>query len=223
MHTNTEFYDLTNAAVIGWTAAVKRCCDRQPTSHPENLTAETICRLTGLLPLYPFEVPEGYVATGAMHIIVTGGAACKHYDTITIEEHEAQRAAEDAQAQIEAEAAEIKRQKDKSSKIKAFENLYMILSSALTLEPDMEKVDKLPSQNLPALIQQCRDNEQYRTGVIQILQAYAAFFAALHIAVPNSSDAIKDLAIFINSGAIYYDLRWWDDCVWHPELMEVPL
>jgi hypothetical protein len=64
MITATEFYDLTNAAVIGWNAAVKRACDRQPTSRPDLLTADDICRLTGLLPLYPFEVPEGYVATG---------------------------------------------------------------------------------------------------------------------------------------------------------------
>jgi hypothetical protein len=100
---NTEFYDKTNAAVIGWNAAVKRCCDRQPTSHPESLTAETICRLTGLLPLYPFDVPEGMVATGAMSVEVRDGAAYKQYATITIEEHEAQRAAREAEEATQAQ------------------------------------------------------------------------------------------------------------------------
>jgi hypothetical protein len=167
MHTNTEFYDAITAAVIGWTAAViewtaavKRACDIQPTSHPENLTAETICRLTGLLPLYPFNVPEGYVATGAMSIVsgvstpvesddprhkiecvrcdgkgklygseigeVEGAdpfatytcpacngtgctldplAAYKRYDVITIEQHEAARAAWEAAQEAEAAQA----------------------------------------------------------------------------------------------------------------------
>jgi len=91
MHDVTEFYDLTNAAVIGWNAAVKRACDIQPTSRPDLLTADDICRLTGLLPLYPFNVPEGYVATGPMSIEVIDGAAYKRYDTITIEAHEAGR------------------------------------------------------------------------------------------------------------------------------------
>jgi len=95
--TNTEFYDLQNAAVIGWTAAVKRCCDRQPTSHPENLTAETICAVTGLLPLYPFETPDGMVATGPMSIEIVDGVANKTYATITIEAHEAARAAWEAE------------------------------------------------------------------------------------------------------------------------------
>jgi hypothetical protein len=147
MHTNTEFYDLTNSAVIGWNAAVKRCCDRQPTSHPEHLTADTICSVTGLLPLYPFEVPEGYVATGPMTIAVDGEdytvevpytvetpveytledgtvetridtvtetrtetrtryTARKVYATVTIEQHEADRAAYEAeQGVIAAQAA----------------------------------------------------------------------------------------------------------------------
>jgi len=105
MHDVTEFYDLQNAAVIGWTAAVKRACDRQPTSHPENLTAETICSVTGLLPLYPFEVPEGYVATGPMGIEIVDGVAHKQYATITIEEHEAQRAAYEAAQEAEAAQA----------------------------------------------------------------------------------------------------------------------
>jgi len=103
MHTNTEFYDLPNKAVIGWQAAVKRACDRQPTSHPENLTAETICRLTGLLPLYPFTVPDGMVATGPMTIEIVDGAAYKRYDTVTIEAHEAQRAAYEAAQAIQRE------------------------------------------------------------------------------------------------------------------------
>ena len=106
MHTNTEFYDLQNAAIIGWTAAVKRCCDRQPTSHPESLTAETICAVTGLLPLYPFETPEGMVATGPMIIEIVDGVAHKTYATITIKEHEAQRAAWEAENEaIAAQAA----------------------------------------------------------------------------------------------------------------------
>jgi len=144
--TNTEFYDLPNKTVIGWTAAVKRCCDRQPTSHPESLTAETICAVTGLLPLYPFEVPEGYVATGPMGIEIDGEdytvevpytvetpveytledgtvetridtvvatrtetrtryTARKVYATITIEEHEADRAAWEAAQEAEAAQA----------------------------------------------------------------------------------------------------------------------
>jgi hypothetical protein len=100
MITATEFYDLQNAAVIGWNAAVKRCCDRQPTSHPENLTADTICSVTGLLPLYPFDVPEGsLVATGPMWVDIdeVNLTAHKNYATITIEEHEAQRAAWEAE------------------------------------------------------------------------------------------------------------------------------
>jgi len=101
MHDATQFYDINakpEDAVIGWTAAVKRACDRQPTSHPENLTAETICRLMGLLPLYPFAVPEGYVATGPMTVEIEDGAAYKRYETITIEEHEQRNAADRAQA-----------------------------------------------------------------------------------------------------------------------------
>ena len=107
MHTNTEFYDLPNAAVVGWQTAVKRCCDRQPTSHPEHLTAETICAVTGLLPLYPFTAPEGTVATGQMTVEIVDGAAYKRYATITIEEHEARVAqeAEEAAADAAAEAA----------------------------------------------------------------------------------------------------------------------
>jgi hypothetical protein len=144
MHTNTEFYDQLNARILGWQAAVKRACDRQPTSHPENLTAETICAVTGLLPLYPFEVPEGYVATGPMTIEIDGEdytvevpytvetpveytledgtvetrivtvvatrtetrtryTARKVYATITIEQHEAQRAAYEAAQAIQRE------------------------------------------------------------------------------------------------------------------------
>jgi len=116
MHEVTEFYDLTNAAVLGWTAALTRACVIQPTSHPEQYTAETICRLTGLLPLYPFDAPEGMVATGPMSIAVEDGAAYKRYATITIEQHEADRAAREAEdaARIEAglaafEAAEVER------------------------------------------------------------------------------------------------------------------
>ena len=105
--TNTEFYDLTNAAVLGWTAAVKRACDRQPTSHPENLTAETICSVTGLLPLYPFNVPEGMVATGPMSIEIVDGAAHKRYATVTIEAHESARAAWEAEEAIRIEAERI--------------------------------------------------------------------------------------------------------------------
>jgi len=105
--TNTEFYDQTNAAVIGWTAAVKRCCDIQPTSHPESLTAETICSVTGLLPLYPFDVPEGMVAVGPMGIEIVDGMAYKQYATITIEQHEADRATYEAQqAAIHAQNAQ---------------------------------------------------------------------------------------------------------------------
>ena len=108
MHTNTEFYDQLNAAVVGWQTAVKRCCDRQPTSHPENLTAETICAVTGLLPLYPFDVPEGMVATGPMWVDIdeVNLTAHKNYATITIEAHEAQRAVWEAeQAAIAAQKA----------------------------------------------------------------------------------------------------------------------
>ena len=103
--TNTEFYDLTNDRIICWTSAVKRCCDRQPTSHPESMTAEMICSVTGLLPLYPFETPEGMVATGPMSIEIVDGVAHKTYATITIEAHEADRAAWEAEeaARIEAE------------------------------------------------------------------------------------------------------------------------
>jgi len=98
MHTNTEFYDQLNAAVIGWQAAVKRACDRQPTSHPQNLTAETICRLTGLLPLYPFTVPEGYVALpGTRRAVFVDGVWRELYDTITQEQYDAEQAAKEAQ------------------------------------------------------------------------------------------------------------------------------
>ena len=95
----TEFYDLPNANVYGWQAAVKRACDKQPTSRPDRLTAETICQLTGLLPLYPFNVPEGMVGTGPMTIDIVDGAAYKRYDVITIEAHEA-AAAQRAQTRI---------------------------------------------------------------------------------------------------------------------------
>jgi hypothetical protein len=106
MHTNTEFYDLQNAAVLGWTAAIKRACDKQPTSRPDLLTADTICAVTGLLPLYSFDVPAGMVATGPMSIDIVDGAAYKRYATITIEEYEAQRAAREAeQAAADAQAA----------------------------------------------------------------------------------------------------------------------
>jgi hypothetical protein len=105
MHTNTEFYDQLNAAVLGWQAAVKRCCDRQPTSRPDLLTAETICAVTGLLALYSFNTPDGMVATGAMSIEIVDGAAYKRYDTITIEEHEAQRAAREAEGAAAEEQA----------------------------------------------------------------------------------------------------------------------
>jgi len=97
--TNTEFYDLTNAAVIGWNAAVKRCCDRQPTSHPENLTAETICQLTGLLPLYPFVVPEGHVRiAGTRTVDTTGGVARESYDVESEEAYAARVEAAQAAA-----------------------------------------------------------------------------------------------------------------------------
>jgi hypothetical protein len=99
---NTEFYDITNAAVIGWQAAVRKCCDIQPTSHPESLTAEMICAVTGLLPLYPFEVPDGMVATGPMWVTVIDGVAYKRYQVITLEAHEAQQAACVALQQAEA-------------------------------------------------------------------------------------------------------------------------
>ncbi len=103
----TEFYDQTNASIIGWQDAVKRCCDIQPTSHPEGLTAETICSVTGLLPLYPFDVPEGMVATGPLSIAVEDGAAYKRYATITIEQHEADRAAREAEDAIRIEAERV--------------------------------------------------------------------------------------------------------------------
>jgi hypothetical protein len=150
MHEVTEFYDLTNAAVVGWNSALARACVIQPTSHPELYTSETITQLTGLLPLYPFDVPEGMVATGPMTIAsgvstpvdaddprhkitclgcegsgeasnsdgepcpACGGtgwtldpdAAYREYATITIEQHEADRAAYEAeQAVIAAQAA----------------------------------------------------------------------------------------------------------------------
>jgi hypothetical protein len=102
MHEVTEFYDLTNAAVLGWNAAVKRCCDRQPTSHPENLTAETICALTGLLPLYPFNVPEGMVAVGAPWTVWNGLEAVEACETITQAEYDAAELARITQADAEA-------------------------------------------------------------------------------------------------------------------------
>jgi hypothetical protein len=142
----TEFYDQLDARVIGWQAAVKRACDRQPSSRPDLLTAETICRVTGLLPLYPFDVPEGYVATGAMTVEIDGEdytvevpytvetpveytiddgtvetriesttetrtetrtryTARKVYATITIEAHEADRAAWEAVQEADAAQA----------------------------------------------------------------------------------------------------------------------
>jgi hypothetical protein len=105
MHEVTQFYDQLNAAVIGWTAALTRACVIQPTSHPELYTAETITQLTGLLPLYPFDVPEGMVAVGPMSIEIVDGAAYKRYATITVEDHEAARAAWEAEEaeRIEAE------------------------------------------------------------------------------------------------------------------------
>ena len=138
MHTNTEFYDLQNAAVIGWVVAVKRCCDRQPTSNPRDLTAETICSVTGLLPLYQFEVPEGMVATGPMSIAVDSinMTASKVYQTITIEEHDAQRAAWEVEevARIEAErvaheAAEIERRNTPLVWDQPFEIPALVLAS----------------------------------------------------------------------------------------------
>jgi hypothetical protein len=95
MHT-TEFYDPTTAAVIKWQAAVKRACDIQPTSRPDMLTAEMICQITGLLPLFPFVPAEGMVATGSMTINIIDGVAYKHYDTITQEQYDEQQALDEA-------------------------------------------------------------------------------------------------------------------------------
>jgi hypothetical protein len=97
-----EFYDPINGAIHPAHEAIDRYCERQPTSNPQSLPDAEISRITGWLPLVPFDVPDGMVATGAMWVTVIDGIAYKRYQTITMEAHEAQQAACVALQQAEA-------------------------------------------------------------------------------------------------------------------------
>jgi hypothetical protein len=97
-----EFYDAINGAIKTAHEAITRYCAIQPCSNPQSLDDSEITRLTGWLPLFPFETPEGMVAVGEVRIVVISGAAHKWYSVITFVEHEAQRSSAEALQQAEA-------------------------------------------------------------------------------------------------------------------------
>jgi hypothetical protein len=132
----TEFYDPINGAVKTVRQTLERYCERQPCSNPQSLADSEITRLTGWLPIVPFTTPEGMVAVGPMSIEIVDGVAHKTYATITIAEHEAQRAAWEIEesASIEAEwvafaAAEIERKATPMVFDQPFEMPALVLSS----------------------------------------------------------------------------------------------
>jgi hypothetical protein len=104
----------------------------------------------------------------------------------------------------------------KSMDLKYIENLFMILCSAILVQPDITKVKKLGFEELPVYLGQAQANPEYLAGALQVLAGYAQLFTAMQITLPTDLDGMKELAAFINSAGVYHGgTRWWDSCMWN--------
>jgi hypothetical protein len=161
----------------------------------------------------PFDVPEGMVVVPESRTTLDDGdTVVESYECVTVDQHEA----DNAQRWAEAEA---QRQLDKPVDLRATENLFLVLCGAILTEPDVTKARKLGFQELPGYLAQAQAISDYLDVVLQILQGYAAVFEGMLIPIPTDLDGIKELAAFINASGVYYNVKWWDDCVLHPELL----
>jgi hypothetical protein len=161
----------------------------------------------------PFDIPEGMVVVPESRTTVDDGdTVVESYEVISVDQHEA----DNAQRWAEAEA---QRQLDKPVELRATENLFLILCAAILTEPDVTKARKLGFQQLPAYLGQAQAISDYLDAVLAILQGYAPVFAGMQITLPTDLAGIEKLAAFINASGVYYNVKWWDDCVLHPELL----
>jgi hypothetical protein len=160
-----------------------------------------------------FTVPEGMVVLpNSRTTLDDGDTVTEFYECVTVDQHEA----DNAQRWADAEA---QRQLDKPVELRATENLFLILCAAIITEPDVARARKLGFQELPAYLGQAQAISDYLDAVLAILQGYAAVFAGMQIPVPTDLAGIEKLAAFINASGVYYNVKWWDDCKLHPELL----
>jgi len=170
-------------------------------------------RSAGWRKYLPFDVPEGMVVVPSSRTTLDDGdTVAEFYEVISVETHEA----DNAQRWADAEA---QRQLAKPIELRAVENLFLIMCTAILTEPDVTKARKLGFQELPGYLAQAQAISDYLDVVLQILQGYAAVFEGMLIPIPTDLDGIKELAAFINASGVYYNVNWWDDCVLHPELL----
>lgn len=153
-------------------------------------------------------VPEGKVHIGSWTVEVINGTA--HRIPVCITEEESA-----AKAQAEAQEAQLA----KPVQLRAIENMFMILCAAIQTEPDLTKVRKMGFQELPAYLAEAKINEQYAAGVFQVLAAYSAVFEGMSMDIPTDLLGLQTFAGYVNSYGVYYNVKWWDDCQVHPELL----